>query len=162
MSAWRGETESRIVEALGGGPAAWITWGEPLPRSGAGLASLVLSFVGSSPPAAERVRLLAGARAALVTDGWLVVVDHNRPRRPLGAALALVLAPAVPGVSPRTRWRRLAYPTAREVHAAGYHVVGLRLAAAERVQIVIARASSPRATSARGDDGAPNPTLREA
>jgi hypothetical protein len=50
-----------------------------------------------------------------------------------------VAAPRPAGVTPAIRWRRLAYPTAREIRAAGFVIERLRLAAGERVQVVWAR-----------------------
>jgi hypothetical protein len=98
----------------------------------------VLSTVGYSVPAAQRILALTRIGDILAEGGTLVVVDHNRPRRRWDAFRALLGAPWVPGVSPARRWRRLAYPTACEMQAAGWHVQRLRLAAGERLQIVFA------------------------
>jgi hypothetical protein len=66
--------------------------------------------------------------------GALVVVDHNQPRacwrRVVGTALL-----AARGIPPA----RARHPVAREVAAHGFAVERLRLAAGERVQLVLAR-----------------------
>jgi hypothetical protein len=133
--AWEREVEAVIAVALrrlGGEVDA-----PPAPGM---LAVTRVSFVGVCPSPAERQRILAEARTHLVSGGTLVVVDHNRPRCFLPAvAAAAGMPPSPPGRSPRGRWRRLAYPTAREVQATGFVVEALRLAAGERVQIVFAR-----------------------
>ena len=138
MPAWRREAEALIAGVLGPAPVAWIAWDEVL-RGGSELPSLVLTFLGASPGPAERMAALTRIEAALASGGWLVVVDHNRPRRCLGALRALIGVPKVAGWSPAARWRRLAHPTAREVQAAGFGVECLRFAAGERVQLVIGR-----------------------
>jgi len=138
MSAWRREAEARIADLLGEPPASWIAW-DRVRELPSGVASLVLTFVGTSPTAAERGRALACADDVLGAGGRLVVVDHNRPRRRLAALVALAGRPWIPGCSPTRRWRRLAHPTAREVQAAGFRVEQLRLTGDERVQLVIAR-----------------------
>ena len=137
---WEWAAEALILEALGGPPAASIVAGRAvsLPPGG-GLASLLVRFVGQPAHPPEREVILGHAARALAFGGRLVVVDHNRPRRPLAALLAVVAAPMVPGPSPAARWRRLAYPVAREIALAGFTVESLRLVAGERVQIVFAR-----------------------
>jgi hypothetical protein len=105
-----------------------------------------VSFVGHDPVPGMRAGLLAEVRRALVPGGVVFVVDHNRPRRSLPALLAVLRRPWVPGASPRRRWRRTAYLTAREMQAADLAVQRLGLAAGERVQVVIA--TSPRALPA--------------
>ena len=124
-------------------PGAPIDGGR-LPLDDASQATVLVSFVGSALPAAERRRLLGDARRVLAPEGRLLVVDHNRPRRRLAALAALVASPAPPGGSPGARWRRLAYTTAREVQDSGVVIEALRLAAGERVQLVIARAAGSR------------------
>jgi hypothetical protein len=138
MPFWRREAEGLIAEALGAAAMPWVGWGEALPEPGSALSHLVLSMVGHAAPSAERVRVLVRIGKALAPQGTIVAVDHNRPRGSWGALAALVRAPWVPGLGPATRWRRLAYPTAREVQGAGFRVERLLLAAGERIQIVIA------------------------
>ena len=136
IAAWRSEADAVIVDLLGHADVAWIAWGAPIPDAAAALAVVL---IGSDPSPTDRQRTFARLAAALVPDGYLVVVDHNRPRR-LGAALtALVRTPWLPGWVPSRRWRRLACPTAREVQAAGLRVERLRLVAGERAQVVVAR-----------------------
>ena len=137
MPFWRREAEGLIAEALGVATTSWVAFGEALPEPGAALPHLVFTLVGHAPPAAERVRVLGRLGDALAPRGTLVAVDHNRPRGRWQALGAFLGAPRVPG-GPTTRWRRLAYPTAREVQQAGFRVDRLLLAAGERVQIVIA------------------------
>ena len=139
MPAWRRETEALIARALGTAPTTWIDWGEALPALETARSPLVLSLVERRPRAEERSRLLGAIRNRLAAGERLVVVDHNRPRRSLPALLALVRSPWVVGTSPAARWRRLAYPTARELQAVGYDVERLLLAAGERVQIIVGR-----------------------
>jgi hypothetical protein len=140
VPAWQREAEVLIADLVDASHVPWITWDAPLDGPPASL--LVLSVVGCTLPAPERARMLAELAARLVAGGTLVVVDHNRPRRFAAALGALAAAPRVPGWSPRVRWRRLAYPTAREIQAAGLHVDKLALTAGERVQIVIATRAS--------------------
>jgi hypothetical protein len=121
MPAWRREADAVITRELGSLPHA------------------VSSFVARSPSPAARSTELADAARGLAADGTLVVMDHNRPRRRLMALLALLRSPRIPGIAPRGRWRRPAYPTAREVQTVGFRVERLRLVAGERVQIVFAR-----------------------
>jgi len=96
-------------------------------------------MVGHLAPPPERIRMLAEITGVLAAEGTLVVVDHNRPRRPWAAFRALIGPPRVPGVWPAVRWRRVAYATAREVQRAGFRVDRLRFVAGERIQIVIAK-----------------------
>ena len=102
------------------------------------LPAIALSFVGYAPRPAERRGLLAEIRRALATNGTLVLLDHSRPRRRAAALAALARRPRVPGATLGARWRRLAYPAAREAQAAGFAVQWLRLVADERVQLVVA------------------------
>ncbi len=137
---WEWAAEALVLEVLGGPPAASIIAGRApsLPRMG-GLDSLLVRFVGQPARPPEREVILGQAAHALAFGGRLVVIDHNRPRRRAAALLAVVAAPLVPGATPAARWRRLAYPVAREVALAGFTVESLRLVAGERVQIVFAR-----------------------
>jgi hypothetical protein len=128
-------TRARLVaEALAllgpvDGPVAIVERGRVTGvRDGETAAATVCVFLGEpADAAARRVRLDAAAPR-------LVVVDHNLPRawwrRAVGWA-ALVLR----GVGPA----RAAYPVAREVRDRGFLVERLRLAAGERVQLVVAR-----------------------
>lgn len=134
----------------GGGPVAVAgtdaaAWREVLARAGFApadegpVAAAVVSFLGERADAAARRATLGRVGTRLAAAGRLVVVDHNRPRR---AAARLRALP--------TLWRRALgaararYPTAREVAASGFAVERLRLAAGERVQLVVAR---PRAAA---------------
>jgi hypothetical protein len=142
MPAWRREAEHLLAAVVGGAPPPWREWDD----LGAALASepvVLLSLVGHAPSADERHRGFAALQATLGADVVLVVADHNRPRRRSQALAAVLGPPAVPGLSPATRWRRLARPTAREVQTAGFRVVRLALVARERVQLVIARRTAP-------------------
>jgi hypothetical protein len=120
-----------------------------LPFAAASLPSALLSLLGADPPPAERRALLGEVARVLAPGAALVVVDHNRPRRRASALAALLRAPAIPGASAAARWRRAAYPTAREVQSAGLAVERLRLAVGERVQLVLARAPGGRASGRR-------------
>ena len=138
MSAWRQEAEQRVAEvAVARG--AWREWDDAVGALPAPSPLVALSLVGHAPSGDERRRLLERLHAAAAPETMLVVADHNRPRRWPAALAALCLAPRVPGGSPASRWRRLAYPTAREMQNAGFRVVRLALVCHERVQIVIAR-----------------------
>ena len=122
-------------------PRGGEVWCRPdaLPLASGKIPSVALSFVGCDLTAAEREATLRAAQRALAPNGVLFVIDHNRPRRRLAAFGALLRSPRVLGASPRSRWRRLAYPAAREVKAAGFAVDRMRLAAGERVQVIVAR-----------------------
>ena len=139
MPTWRREAQAVIEETLGAPVGHWVEWDWAMLAPGAALPHLVLSFVGHAAPSGERVQILARLREMLASEGTLVVVDHSRPRRSVAAFRALLGAPRVPGVSLATRWRRLAYSTAREVQSAGFIVDRLRFAADERIQIVLAK-----------------------
>jgi len=110
-----------------------------LPYADASQPAILLSFVGGAPAGEDRQRLLAETRRALASGGRLLVLDHNRPRGRFAAMAALLAAPTPPGGSLTARWRRLGYTTAREAQARGLTVETLRLAAGERVQLIIAR-----------------------
>jgi len=100
---------------------------------------IAASFLYDASPPATRRTLLAELVRVLAPAEILVVVDHNRPRSQLAAAVAVVRSPRPRGATPAARWARLAYPAAREVHAAGLVVERIRLAADERVQVITAR-----------------------
>ena len=123
------------VLAVGADAAAWrralrdagrLVADDTGPAAGA-----IVTFVGERTDAGVRRGRLAAVRARLAAGAPLVLVDHNRPRqwwrRPL-AALALLRR----GLPPS----RAAYPAARELEAAGFRVVTLRLATGERRQVV--------------------------
>jgi len=114
------------------------------PGRGAGAA--VVSFLGAAIGPGERQAMLAALRARLAPGAPLLLVDHNQPRRWLPRALATAFLLAR-GLRPG----RARYPVARETQALGFVVERLRLAAGERVQLVLARA--PGAVPAR--DGSP-------
>jgi SAM-dependent methyltransferase len=111
-----------------------------LPFPDASVTWVAVWFLGDPSPPPVRRALLAELARALAPAGTLVVVDHNRPRRRLAAiAAAVAMSPRPPGATPAAVWRRLAYPVAREAHAAGFVVERLRLAVGERVQVISAR-----------------------
>lgn len=139
MPAWRREAEALITDLCGPARVPWLEWDAASSGPDVARSSVVVSAVGHAAPAADRTRVLAALAARLPPDGFVIVVDHNRPRRRSEALRALVGAPWAPGWSPVARWRRLAHPTARAVQAAGLRVECLRLVAGERVQVVVAR-----------------------
>jgi len=118
----------------------------PLPRGV--LRAITLSFVGYACGPVERRSLLTEIHRALVAGGVLVLLDHSRPRHRAAALAALARWPLVPGATPGTRWRRLAYPAAREAQAVGFTVQCLRLVAGERVQLIVA--AKVEAAASRG------------
>lgn len=128
-----------LVEPARAAPPALRTAVTTLSIRDGALAWVGVSFLGNASPAARRRALLAEAARVLAAAGTLVVVDHNRPRRRLAAMVAVGAPPRPPGGTPAAAWRRLAWPTAREVRGAGLVVDRLRLAAGERVQVVFAR-----------------------
>ena len=140
--AWCGDSRLSAVWRNGARPAAHARPGA-LPLATGRWRSAVLSMVGHAPAANDRAALLTELGRVLAAGASLVVVDHNRPRRWSAAVAAVVGAPWVPGCSPAARWRRLAYPTAREIQAAGFAVQWLRFAAGERLQIILARREAP-------------------
>jgi hypothetical protein len=95
-----------------------------------------------------RRRLLARARELLRVGGALVVIDQSRPRtwwlRVRNAVWCVCRG--------RDPWWRPAYPTARDVDAAAFADVRLRLACGERIQIVCARRTAPSARPAGGSE----------
>jgi SAM-dependent methyltransferase len=105
------------------------------PVAEASLDALVVWFAATSPAPARRVEVLAEARRVLRSDGVLIVVDHNRPRT-WWRRLRNTIWCLRQGVDPL---RRPTYPVAREVLAAGFEDVALRLACAERIQLVRGR-----------------------
>lgn len=138
VPGWRREAQACIAREVGDADASWVEWRAALaPHPTAPQRPLVLSAVGRTLPPEDRASALRNLVGALPPGSVVVVVDHNRPRR-RGAALgAIGRSPWVPGWSPAARWRRLAYPTARELQDAGFRVERLRLVAGERVQIVV-------------------------
>ncbi len=124
-AAFPGETLRASATALPFGDAS-ITWA-------------ALWFLGDASPHRVRRSLLAEVARVLVPAATLVIVDHNRPRRRLAAIIATVMPPRPPGATPAAAWRRLAYPTARDAHAADLAVDRLHLAVGERVQVISAR-----------------------
>jgi SAM-dependent methyltransferase len=110
-----------------------------LPLATGDLSRVALSFLGDDSTAARRRAALRELRRALAPGGLLFVVDHNRPRGRPQAFGALLRRPPVRGGSLAARWRRLAYPVAREAQASGFTVDALRLALGERVQMIVAR-----------------------
>jgi hypothetical protein len=93
-----------------------------------------------------RIALLASIAARLPPGAPLVVVDHNRPRawwRRIAGALCLAARGLPPG--------RARYPVAEEVRDRGFVIERLRLAAGERVQLVLARRIRTARTTASSD-----------
>ena len=93
----------------------------------------LVTFTGERGDPDARRRRLAHVRERLGPGAPLLVIDHNQPRqwwwRPI-AAVQLAARGMAPG--------RGRYPSAREVDAAGFRVQRLRLAAGERLQLVLA------------------------
>jgi hypothetical protein len=108
--------------------------GRAVAAPGVAVAAAMVAFTGERGDPEARRRRLGDVRARLVAGAPLVLVDHNQPRqwwrRPLAAAL--LVARGLPPARGR-------YPAARELDAAGFRVVRLRLMAGERVQLVLAR-----------------------
>jgi hypothetical protein len=157
--SWRREVED-LVGAPTASPAliGWVVYGvarwrpaaphdasEPPAATDAttvadaSIAWMALWLVGDASSSATRTAVFADAVRMLAPGATLIVVDHNRPRQFPAAVAAVVRAPRPPGRSPAARWRRLARATAQEVRAAGLAVERLRLAAGERIQVVVAR-----------------------
>jgi SAM-dependent methyltransferase len=113
-----------------GGPLRLREGGAPVAE--ASLGAVVLWLAVTRPAPATRAAVLAEARRVLRPDGVLVVVDHNRPRTWWRRVRNMVWC-ALRGVDPV---RRPAYPVSREVLAAGFDDVALRLACAEKIQLV--------------------------
>jgi hypothetical protein len=131
------------VAVAGADAAAWRAAleaaGWRVPPDGGVAAAVVVSFLGERGDAGARAALLDSVRVRLPPAGWLVVVDHNRPRRPPARLLA------IPGLWARgLPAARASYPTAREIATCGFVVTRLDLAGGERVQVVLAR---PRAAA---------------
>jgi hypothetical protein len=138
-----GERDDRILKAMRTAPGV-------LPLRDSSIAWLAVSFLfdrdrsdddggGAIDGGSSRRRALLAEIARVTAAGATVIaVDHNRPRR-LAAALVALVAPPRPRGTPAAAWRRLAYPTAREMRAAGFTIERLRFAAGERVQLVVAR-----------------------
>jgi SAM-dependent methyltransferase len=135
-----GEPQSTGAEPPAGSGATLRAAPAALPFPDGSVTWVAVWFLGDRSPPPVRRALLAELVRVLVPAGTLVVVDHNLPRRRLAAIVAAVaMSPRPPGATPAAAWRRLAYPVAREAHAAGFVVDWLRLAAGERVQIISAR-----------------------
>jgi hypothetical protein len=94
-------------------------------------------------PSTLRSHTVAELRRILAAEAPLTAIDHNRPRRQWAAMLAIVWPPRPRGGTPAGRWRRLAYPTARELRDAGFDIEKLRLTVSERVQVVVSRLAGP-------------------
>jgi len=110
-----------------------------LPMADGSVGALTLWLLGERGAAEVRAALLGELARVCAPGGVLVAVDHNRPRQRWAALRAVVAAPRPAGATPASRWRRLAYQTAREIRAAGFVIERLRLAAGERVQVVWGR-----------------------
>jgi hypothetical protein len=121
LAPTRSRVGRRLAAALGPAPAA-------APPAGA-----VVVLLGAPARPAERQALLAGLRGRLPPGAPLVLVDHNQPRGVARRALG-TLALAATGLPPA----RARYPAARELAVLGFAVDRLRLAAGERVQLIVA------------------------
>jgi SAM-dependent methyltransferase len=97
---------------------------------------IAISFLRTSLSVAARRAILQELARVLTPAGVLILIDHNRPRRRVAAAAALIRAPRPPGRTLAERWRRAAHPAAREARAAGVSINALRLLCDERVQMV--------------------------
>jgi hypothetical protein len=95
----------------------------------------VLWMLGVRAVGEGRRRVLGELLTAIRPGGMIVVVDHNRPRRRWQRTRNRLWC-LLRGI---IRDARVSYPTAREVRAAGFEDVTLRLAFGERVQIVCGR-----------------------
>ena len=137
---------ARCLELLGppGGPVAVVAPRAPTlraalapwrdPNDDGAPAAAVVAFLGAPGRPEERQRVLRDLRRRLPAGARLVLVDHNQPRawwRRILAAPSLVRA----GLGPA----RARYPAARELAALGFQVERLRLAAGERIQLIVAR-----------------------
>jgi SAM-dependent methyltransferase len=122
------------LRARGGG-APWRPEDRGTPLTPGSLGTVVLWLAETSPAPAMRQAALAEARRVLRAGGTLVVVDHNRPRTCWRRVRNAVWC-AARGIDPV---RRPAYPVAREVMAAGFDDVALRLGCAEKIQLVRGR-----------------------
>ncbi len=128
-----------------GGPVVIVA--PRAPRLATALAAIVPRAHDGDVPAAALVALLGmpvdvGARQTILAalgrrlppDGFLVLLDHNQPRTWRGRLMGIA-GLAFRGLGPA----RARYPAARELAALGFRVERLRLACAERVQLVLAR-----------------------
>jgi len=115
-----------------------------LPFDDGSLAWSALSFVGDASRPDVRRALLGEVARVLAPGAVLAVIDHNRPRRRAAALAATIRPPRPRPRSVRGAWRRLAYPTAREVSASGFIIDRLSLVAGERVQVVVAHRPTAR------------------
>jgi hypothetical protein len=107
----------------------------------------VVVFLGLDGGPMRRQPLLHALARRLAPGAPVVLVDHNEPRTWWRRVLAR-LALAGRGRRPR----RGRYPAARELAALGFTVRALRLAAGERVQLVVAL-NSARAPGQMGRAG---------
>jgi hypothetical protein len=145
VRGWEGRLAALVEALLEGAPDLVVVpdrrgaWRPLMLAASGSVARVGVSFLGVAAEPARRRALLDGVARHLAPEGRVVVIDHNRRRHRTAALLALVAAPRVPARTPAGRWRRLAYPTAREAQGAGLVVERLRLVAGERVQLVLAR-----------------------
>jgi hypothetical protein len=125
------------VAVVGRGAGPWVAAlraaGRPVAETGPAGAAVV-TFVGERAAAAVRTSRLAAVRARLAPGAPVLLVDHAQPR-PWWRRPGTVVRLLARGLPP-SRGRYLA---ARELDAAGFRVERLRLAAGERVQLVLAR-----------------------
>ncbi len=103
---------------------------------GSGYDRAVLSFVLHSFEAAERIRLLRRAAAALAPGGLIGVLDWSLPPGPVRAALwrrfLTALEPAAPSVQ-----QLLAGTLEADIPASGLHIASRRLVAGGRAQVLV-------------------------
>jgi len=104
---------------------------------GARPAGAVVVFLGTRARPAERQSTLRDLARTLPAGAPLLLVDHNQPRTWWRRAIAVPHRLAA-----RVGAARARYPAARELAAIGFTVERLRLACGERVQLVVARATT--------------------
>jgi hypothetical protein len=126
-----------VVAPADGRVAAALRRGVSGAHDGARPAGAVVVFLGTRARPAERQSTLRDLGRVLPPGAPLLLVDHNQPRAWWRRAVA------VPHhLVARVGAARARYPAARELAAVGFTVERLRLACGERVQLVVARATT--------------------
>jgi len=106
----------------------------PVTSDGGPTAGAVVSFVHAPADGVARRRSLVTLRERLAAGAPLALVDWNQPRT-WGRRVVAVAYLAARGFGPA----RGRYPAARELAEIGFRIERLRLAAGERLQLVLAR-----------------------